>query len=107
MTGDRSIEPGTYDTETNVHKITDYRCVSADMQYTSMKERLYLHLDMNCFYAQVEQLCYDLYGMPVYIGGWYKGEEGVPRGIVATSSYEARALGIKTGMSAFQAEQIC
>lgn len=102
----RNIEPGNYDVDTGVHKITDYRCVSADMQHTSMKERLYLHLDMNCFYAQVEQLSYNLYGMPVYIGGWYK-PNGTPRGIVATSSYEARCWGVKTGMSAFEAEQLC
>ncbi len=101
-----SVDPGSYDVDTGVHKITDYRCVSADMQHTSLEPRLYLHLDMNCFYAQVEQLSYNLYGMPVYIGGWYK-PDGTPRGIVATSSYEARILGIKTAMSAFEAEQIC
>jgi len=102
----KNINPGAYDVDTGVHKITDYRCVSADMQHTSMAERLYLHLDMNCFYAQVEQLSYNLYGLPIYIGGWYK-PDGTPRGIVATSSYEARALGVKTAMSAFEAEQIC
>lgn len=101
-----SIDPGRYDTEADVHKITDYRCVSRDMQHTSLKRRLYLHLDMNCFYAQVEQQCFRLHGMPVYVGGWYK-PDGTPRGIVATSSYEARAFGIKTGMSAFEAEQLC
>ncbi|SMO78796.1 DNA polymerase Y family protein [Fodinibius sediminis] len=100
------IEPGTYDVHEDVHKITDYRCVSRDMQHTSMEPRLYLHVDMNCFYAQVEQLCYNLYGMPLYVGGWYK-PDGTPRGIVATSSYEARAFGVKTGMSAYEAEKIC
>jgi len=95
-----------YDVHTDVHKITDYRCVSADMQHVSLEPRLYLHIDMNCFYAQVEQLSYNLYGMPVYIGGWYK-PNGTPRGIVATCSYEARAFGVKTGMSAFEAEQKC
>jgi DNA polymerase-4 len=101
-----NIHPGSYDTGEGVHKITDYSCISSDMQHISTRERLYLHLDMNCFYAQVEQLCFNLYGMPVYIGGWYK-PDGTPRGIVATSSYEARAYGIKTGMSAYEAEQIC
>ena len=100
------IDPGTYDVSAGVHKITDYRCVSRDMQHASMEQRLYLHLDMNCFYAQVEQQCYRLHGLPVYVGGWYK-ENGTPRGIVATSSYEARAFGVKTGMSAFEAEQLC
>lgn len=101
-----NIDPGTYDVDEDVHKITDYRCVSRDMQHVSMEPRLYLHLDMNCFYAQIEQLCYNLYGMPVYVGGWYKSD-GTPRGIVATSSYEARAFGVKTGMSAYEAEQLC
>lgn len=106
ISGYKSI-PGTYNPDEDVHKITDYRCVSRDMQHNSIKERLYLHLDMNCFYAQVEQQCFKLHGLPVYIGGWYKGEKGIPRGIVATSSYEARAFGIKTGMSAYEAEQLC
>ena len=101
-----AIDPGAYDVNANVHKITDYRCVSRDMQHISMKPRLYLHLDMNCYYAQVEQQCFKLHGLPVYVGGWYTSE-GTPRGIVATSSYEARAFGIKTGMSAFEAEQLC
>lgn len=101
------INTGCYNTDEDVHKITDYRCINRDMQHKSLEERLYLHLDMNCFYAQVEQQCFKLHGLPVYIGGWYKGRQGIPRGIVATSSYEARAFGIKTGMSAYEAEQIC
>jgi len=101
------VDAGRYDPDDDVHKITDYRCVSRDMQHSSTRQRLYLHLDMNCFYAQVEQQCFKLHGLPVYIGGWYKGVKGIPRGIVATSSYEARALGVKTAMSAYEAEQIC
>lgn len=107
MLKESEIDTGTYNPDEDVHKITDYRCVSRDMQHSSIKERLYLHLDMNCFYAQVEQQCFKLHGMPIYIGGWYKGEKGIPRGIVATSSYEARALGVETAMSAYNAEQIC
>ena len=107
MDSSSPVDTGTYNVDEDVHKITDYRCVSRDMQHTSLKPRLYLHLDMNCFYAQVEQQCFKLHGLPVYIGGWYKGEKGIPRGIVATSSYEARAMGIKTGMSAYEAEQLC
>ncbi len=107
MSVNATIDPGTYNPDEDVHKITDYRCVSRDMQHSSIKERLYLHLDMNCFYAQVEQQCFKLHGLPIYIGGWYKGENGIPRGIVATSSYEARALGVKTAMSAYEAEQLC
>ncbi len=61
---------------------------------------------MNAFYAQVEQLCYNLYGMPVAVGGWRK-KDGTVKGIVATSSYEARKWGVKTGMSALEAYKLC
>lgn len=107
MSDKLSIDAGNYDVNEGVHKITDYSCINRDMQHKSIKERLYLHMDMNCFYAQVEQMCFDLYGLPIYIGGWYKGKKGIPRGIVATSSYEARAFGVKTGMSAYEAEKLC
>ncbi|MCC5940143.1 MAG: DNA polymerase IV [Balneolaceae bacterium] len=95
-----------YDLEQDVHRITLYSTVAKEHQHISGKKRLYLHLDMNCFYAQVEQRAYNLYGLPLAMGGWRK-PNGVARGIVATASYEARALGIKTAMSAFEASQIC
>ena len=95
-----------YDLEQDVHRITLYSSVAKEHQHVSNRKRLYLHLDMNCFYAQVEQRAYNLYGLPVAMGGWRK-PNGVARGIVATASYEARALGIKTAMSAFEAAQIC
>ncbi|MGF1671612.1 MAG: DNA polymerase IV [Balneolaceae bacterium] len=101
-----SIQPGKYDLEQDVHRITLYSSVAKDHQHISLKPRLYLHLDMNCFYAQVEQHAYNLYGLPLAMGGWRK-PDGTPRGIVATASYEARQLGIKTAMSAFEAHQIC
>jgi len=99
-------EYDNYDLEQDVHRITLYSTVAKEHQHVSRKKRLYLHLDMNCFYAQVEQRAYNLYGMPVAMGGWRK-PNGIGRGIVATASYEARALGIKTAMSAFEASQIC
>ena len=95
-----------YDLERNVHRITLYNTVAVEHRHRTFKDRLYLHLDMNCFYAQVEQQSYDLYGIPLIVGGWRK-PDGTPRGIVATSSYEARAFGVKTGMSAFEAVQKC
>lgn len=95
-----------YDLEHDVHRITLYSTVVRDHQHTSSKKRLYLHLDMNCFYAQVEQRALNLYGLPLAMGGWRK-PDGTARGIVATASYEARQLGIKTAMSAFEAAQIC
>ncbi|MEX1213017.1 MAG: DNA polymerase IV [Balneolaceae bacterium] len=98
--------PHTYHPEENLHRITLYSTVAREHQHMSLKKRLYLHLDMNCFYAQVEQHAHNLYGFPVAMGGWHK-EDGTPRGIVATASYEARALGIKTAMNAYEAWQIC
>jgi len=95
-----------YDLEQDVHRITLYSTVAREHQHASRKKRLYLHLDMNCFYAQVEQRAYNLYGLPLAMGGWRK-PNGTARGIVATASYEARKLGIKTAMSAFEASQIC
>ena len=100
-------DPEAYDLTRNVHRITLYNTIASDQQHPSNQTpRLYLHVDMNCFYAQVEQQCYNLYGIPVIVGGWRKGN-GIPRGIVATSSYEARAFGVKTGMSHLEAQQLC
>ena len=88
---------GDYDLNRNVHRMTLYNTVASDHQHPgNQRKRLYLHIDMDCFYAQVEQQCYNLYGIPVIVGSWRK-DNGIARGIVATSSYEARRFGIKTG----------
>ncbi len=68
-------DPGHYQVQKNVHNLTRYQTIAADMQYRSIKSRLYLHVDMDAFYAQVEQMCYNVYGMPVAIGGGRK-EDG-------------------------------
>ena len=99
-------QPVPYDLEHDVHRITLYSTVAREHQHRDMRQRLYLHLDMNCFYAQVEQRAYNLYGFPLAMGGWRK-PDGTPRGIVATASYEARRLGVKTAMSAYEAARIC
>ena len=96
----------SYDLQQDVHRITLYSTVAREHQRRSRRRHLTLHLDMNCFYAQVEQRAYNLYGLPLAMGGWRK-PDGTPRGIVATASYEARRLGIETAMSAFEANQIC
>lgn len=95
-----------YDPDHDVHRITLYSTVAREHQHRSLRKRLYLHLDMNCFYAQVEQRAWNLYGLPLAMGGWRK-PDGTARGIVATASYEARQLGIETAMSAFEAQKIC
>lgn len=76
-----------------------------DLNYriTKHTDRFFIHLDFDAFYAQVEQRdTPSLRGKPVSVGGTPDG-----KGIVMTASYEARALGIDTGMSVWQAKQIC
>lgn len=68
------------------------------------KGRVIFHIDMNCFYASVE-MAYDpkLKGKPIAIAG--NPEER--RGIIVTSSYEARAKGVRTTMTIWQAKKLC
>jgi DNA polymerase IV len=96
----------SYQAEQDVHRITLYNTVYPEHQHRHRKDRLYLHFDFACFYAQVEQLRKNMYGIPLIVGGWRK-ENGTVKGIVATSSYEARSMGIKTGMSAYEAYKRC
>ncbi|MBV6477366.1 MAG: DNA polymerase IV [Ignavibacteria bacterium] len=65
--------------------------------------RFFAHMDFDAFYAQVEQRDNPkLRGKPVSVGGM-----GNSKGIVMTASYEARALGVDTGMSVVEARRIC
>lgn len=74
-----------------------------DYRITEHKNRFFIHLDFDAFYAQVEQRDNPkLRGKPVSVGGTPDG-----KGIVMTASYEARALGIDTAMSVWQAKKIC
>jgi DNA polymerase-4 len=68
------------------------------------KGRVILHVDMNSFYASVE-MAYDpsLKGKPLAIAG--NVEER--RGIIVTSSYEARKFGVKTTMPLWEAKKLC
>ncbi len=70
------------------------------------KERLIAHLDMDAFYAAVEQRDNPAYqGKPVVVGADPKGGSG--RGVVSACSYEAREYGIHSAMPISTAYKKC
>ncbi len=71
------------------------------MQYDFPLRKI-IHVDMDAFYASVEQLDQpELKGKPLAVGG------GSERGVVAAASYEARKFGVKSAMSGYLAKKRC
>ncbi len=67
-----------------------------------IKYRKIIHVDMDAFYASVEQMDNpELKGKPLAVGG------SEIRGVVSAASYEARKFGVRSAMSGVQAKKNC
>jgi DNA polymerase-4 len=73
------------------------------METPQNTHRKIIHIDMDAFYASVEQRdSPELRGKAIAVGGSPQG-----RGVVATASYEARKFGVRSAMASKQALQLC
>lgn len=73
-------------------------------EFNSELQHYYLHVDLDAFFASVEQLDNPSYkGKPVIVGGLPEDR----RSVVSTASYEARKFGVHSAMPIFQAVKLC
>lgn len=64
--------------------------------------RKIIHIDMDAFYASVEQLDHPQWrGLPLAVGGSER------RGVISAASYEARVYGVRSAMSGAFAKKLC
>ena len=69
-------------------------------------QRIILHVDMDAFFAAIEQREHPQFkGKPVIVGA--DPREGKGRGVVSTCSYEARKFGVHSAMPVSQAYRLC
>ena len=68
------------------------------------KSKCFFHVDLDAFFASVEQLLHPEYrGKPVIVSG----DPHKKRNVVSTASYEARKYGVHSAMPTFKAVKLC
>jgi DNA polymerase-4 len=72
------------------------------IEKNSNAERKIIHIDMDAFFAQIEQRDHPEYkNKPLIVGG------PLNRGVISTASYEARKYGLYSGMPLVRAKRLC